>query len=184
MKPSSTRAAMPSLTANRPPSPPGDRAGRLRPIALLSILGLSLVLGCSPKTSDPAVVRDDVETFLATYLPLLAEAYEKSDASLLEGYAVTKEIASIDKIIRDLAAQGKAIRPSLKSFTVEAVSSASYSIVLVTVVEIWDLRSFVLGSDAQLHEILDQRKRVKYQIRREKDSWAVSFRHVIEHDLG
>ncbi len=152
-------------------------------LALLSILA-ALTTGCAPSVADPKVAQEEIEAFLETYLPKLADAYSSSDADLLEGLAVPKEIASIRKIIDDLALQGKAIDPTLQSFTVEEVSMASYTIALVTVLEVWDLRTKALGSGTLLQEVPDQRKRVKYQIRRADGGWSVTFRQVVDHDLG
>ena len=42
--------------------------------------------------------------------------------------------------------------------------------------EVWDLRSLALGSREPLAEDLGQSNRVKYQLKREGDSWKVLFR--------
>ena len=102
---------------------------------------------------------------------------ERLDA-ILTGVAVEKEIAGLEKRVRDLLAEGRVIRPAPKSIQVESVETWRYVNAFATTVEVWDLRIYAAGTDALLSETLDQRNRVKYQLQRDGDHWLVLFREL------
>jgi len=154
---------------------------RCRALAVLLLLSLVFLAGCERTTPTPAQ-REDIETFLGQYLPRLADAYREQNPQILEGYAVTKEIASIQKLVDELAERGERMLPTLQSFTIEEIGTWR-STAYVTTVEVWDLERRTLGSNVILQLYEDQHNRVHYQLEREGDGWVVLFRHVREHDI-
>ncbi len=50
----------------------------------------------------------------------------------------------------------------------------------VTTVEVWDIRTYAAGSDNVVRQALDQRNRVKYQLRRENGRWRVFWRQLVK----
>ncbi len=117
---------------------------------------------------------------LELYLPRLGEAYATGDLEPLRGLAAEKEIAAIEKRIIDLAASGRVLEPTFRTLTVEDVTVFNYANAYVTTVEVWDLRSLATGSRQPLAEEIGQSNRVKYQLKREGDSWRVLFRTIQE----
>ncbi len=119
---------------------------------------------------------DSIEAVLELYLPRLGQAYATGDLAPLEGLAAQKEIAAIGKRISDLADQGRILEPTFRQLTIEEVKVFNYANAYVTTVEVWDLRSLSTGLREQLAEDIGQSNRVKYQLKREGDSWKVLFR--------
>ncbi len=146
--------------------------------SLVSLLLLSLcgALGCTSPEEQQAVDTASVKAALEAYLPLLGQAYATGELAPLEGLAAQKEIAAIEKRISDLAGQGRIIEPTFRGLTIEDVKVFNYANAYVTTVEIWDLRSLSTGGREVLAEDMGQRNRVKYQLKREGDSWKVLFR--------
>ena len=95
---------------------------------------------------------------------------------VLSGYAAEKEIAVMEKRISDLLDESRVIRPSPKSVLLEDVRIFNYANAFVTSLETWDLRVYAAGTDTVLSEALDQRNRVKYQMKRRDDGWLVLYR--------
>ena len=141
---------------------------------------LILALGCGPSPRRQAADREAIHAMLSAYLPKLAEAYATGDAQTLKPLAAEKEISSVAKRIGDLADQGRVLKPSLRSFTIEAVEIWNATNAYVTTVEIWDLHVYASGTDTQLSQELEQSNRVKYQLKRENGQWFVLYRTIQE----
>ena len=181
-----------STTMSRihPPSPPAPanparrRPPTVREVALLTVTLVPLLLAACGGIGEPPpeVVREELEVFLADYLPRLSEAYASQDASLLEGYAVPKELSKIEARTTELAAAGRYFAPELVELTVEDFSTWNYSNAFVSTFEVWDIRAYTLGTDILLQESLGQRNRVKYQLKRKDDGggWQVLYRELGE----
>ena len=137
-----------------------------------------LLAGCPETGGDPEVDRQEIEAVLRSYLPKLGQAYATRDTSIIEGFAVPKELARISLRTEELAAAGRVYEPELKEVTVEDVSIWNYSNAFVTTLEVWDVRSFTLGTHLQLNESLGQRNRVKYQVKRKDDGWVILYREL------
>lgn len=150
----------------------------------LVALGLASLLMLSACKADEVTPldRQEIEGFLEEYLPKLGQAYAKQDPSLLEGYAVPKEMTRIEVRTGELAAAGRVYEPELVEVTVEDVSVWNYSNAFVSTFEVWDIRSYTLGTHLLLQESLGQRNRVKYQLKRTDDgeSWVVLYRELGE----
>ena len=153
----------------------------LRSRTLLLVLVLAAWLGaagCGEPGSDPQVDRQEIESVLREYLPKLGQAYAQRDSSILEGYAVPKEMARISLRTDELAETGRVYEPEFKEVTVEDISTWNYSNAFVTTLEVWDVRSFTLGTHLLVNESLGQRNRVKYQMKRKEGSWVVLYREL------
>jgi len=135
--------------------------------------------GASSK-SDNATDRQAIQTALEVYLPLLAQAYSTGDLGPLAPYAAQKEVSSIHKRVEDLALQGRTLEATLRSVTVEDVKVWNYSNAYATTHEVWDLVVYATGSDQILAKEYEQPNRVKYQLKREDDSWRILFREIQE----
>lgn len=144
-------------------------------LVLIAVLG---VLGCGSSAKQEQVDRAEVEIFLEAYLPVLGEVYTTGDLSLLEGMAAEKEISRIHKRLEDLAVQGRRLVPRFHSVAVEDINVWNYSNCFVTTMEVWDLEVRATGTEQVLSTQLEQPNRVKYQLKREADSWRVLFRTV------
>ncbi len=145
---------------------------------MVVLLAAVLVAGCGVSGSDPQVDRQEIETVLGQYLPKLGQAYGSRDTSILEGLAVPKEMARIELRTEELAATGRVYEPEFKQVTVEDVSVWNYSNAFVTTLEVWDVRSFTLGTHLSVNESLGQRNRVKYQMKRKGDGWVILYREL------
>ena len=156
------------------------RARRHRPCMLIAglLLATASASGCAEPGSDPVVNRQEIETVLRQYLPKLGDAYAQRDTSILEGFAVPKEMARIDLRTEELAATGRVYEPEFKEVTVEDVSVWNYSNAFVTTLEVWNVRSFTLGTHLLVNESIGQRNRVKYQMKRKEGSWVILYREL------
>jgi len=119
-----------------------------------------------------------VREIMERYAELAALPLRERLNAILEGFAVEKEIAGLEKRANDLLAEGRVIRPTPKSLVVESVETWGYANAFATTVEVWDLRVYAAGTDVLLSETLDQRNRVKYQLQRQDDTWLVLFREL------
>ena len=145
------------------------------PRIVLPVLLLA-ALGCDSAEERQQVDTASIQAALELYLPRLGQAYATGDLEPLEGLAAQKEIAAIAKRINDLAEQGRVLEPTFRRVTIEEVKVFNYANAYVTTVEVWDLRSLSTGLREPLAEDLGQSNRVKYQLKREGDSWKVLFR--------
>lgn len=154
----------------------------MKPLSLrVCLLGiLILAVGCGPSPQREAADREAIHGLLSAYLPKLADAYANENAQTLKPLAAEKEIAAVAKRIHDLADQGRVLKPSLRSFTIENVEVWNAVNAYVTTVEIWDLHVFASGTDTQLSQALEQSNRVKYQLKREDGQWLVLYRTIQE----
>jgi hypothetical protein len=151
-------------------------------VPLLLLLAALVLLGGCERSELTDVERQQIETTLATYLPKLAEAYATREPGRLTGLASGKEIASVQKLIEELADRGEAMAPELVSFTIES-AHLWRSTVFVSTLEIWDLRRRATGTEVVLQEYLGQRNRVNYHLERAGESWVVLRRQVLDRDL-
>lgn len=146
---------------------------------LLGLLMLVLATtGCGEVGGGEEVSRQEIEAVLREYLPKLGQAYAQRDTSLLEGLAVPKEMARIELRTEELKAAGRVYEPEFKEVTVEDVSVWNYSNAFVTTFEVWDVRSFTLGTHFLVNESLGQRNRVKYQVKRKDGGWVILYREL------
>ena len=130
--------------------------------------------------SDGEVDRQEIETALESYLPLLAEAYATGDLEPLRPFVAEKEIARVYKRVQDLANQGRTLVPTFRQMTIEDVNVWNYSNAYVTTHEVWDLVVYATGSENILAEEYEQPNRVKYQLKRDGEQWRVLFRTIQE----
>lgn len=147
---------------------------------LAALLAISLAAGCGPSEKKVAADRDEIQAFLEGYLPKLAEAYATGDLAVLEGFAAAKEVARVEKRLEDLRQSGRVLEPTFHQVTVEQINPWNYANAFVNTVEVWDLELFAYGSHEKLSEEIGQSSRVKYQLKREGDSWLILFRTIAE----
>ncbi len=163
------------------------RRSTARPEARFSLLGIAaglavllLAAGCGGSAADPEVDHSEIEAALLQYLPKLGEAYAKRDASLLEGLTVPKEMSRINLRAQEFEAGGRVYEPEFQQLTVEDVSVWNYSNAFVSTLEVWDVRSYTLGTHMLLQEAVGQRNRVKYQMKRKGDGWVILYRELAQ----
>jgi len=158
-----------------------DRVRSWASAAMSLLLATLAVAGCAePPGVNEQEARREIETMLREYLPKLGQAYGEQKPSVLEGLAVPKEIARIALRVEELETEGRVYEPEFQEVTVEDVSVWNYSNAFVTTVEVWDVRSYTVGSHMLIQESLGQRSRVKYQLKRgdEEGSWVVLYREL------
>ena len=152
-----------------------------RPLAV-ALLAVLAVAGCGEVMGpDPEEDRREIETTIRDYLPLLAQAYATGNVVPLKELAVEKEIARVRFRADELADQGIVYEPEFKELTVESFNTWQYANAFVTTVEVWDVRSYALGSHSLLSEVIDQKNRVKYQLKRKDHGWVVLYRELAEN---
>jgi hypothetical protein len=145
---------------------------------LLTAILPTLWTACSPPGAQE-IDKGEVQTLLEEYLPKLGDAYAEANARLIEPWAVPKEVARIKQRIQDLEDLGQVYEPVFKSVEVVSVSPWNYSNAFVTTIEIWDVSSYTIGDSHQLvNQALGQKSRVKYQLKRQDDGWAVLYREL------
>ncbi|HUF77812.1 MAG TPA: IMS domain-containing protein [Thermoanaerobaculia bacterium] len=132
--------------------------------------------GSSPE--DEAEDREAIEAFLEEYLPQLAEAYRTGEVENLDPYAAEKEQAKIAQTVRELARSGEVLAPELESVRVEDLTVWNEVNAFVTTVEVWDVRTFAVGTERVVREQLGQANRVKYQLKRSGGRWRVFWREI------
>lgn len=154
-------------------------SGPRRLVIVLAAL-LTFAVACGDAGSDGVSVADraDIEALLDAYLPRLAEAYRSGDIEVLRGYASEKEMATLYKLISDLMAEkGRFISSDLKSYEIEEIKIWNHSNAFVRTSELWDVQTIASGSETVMSEMLDQRHRVVYQLKRTDEGWRVILRN-------
>lgn len=150
---------------------------RLIPLLLSIVLALTAACGGADggvSTQD----RAEIEALFDAYLPRLADAYRTGDIEVLRGYASEKEMATLYKLISDLMAEeGRFISSELKSYEIEEINIWRHSNATVRTTELWDVQTVASGSDTVMSEMLDQRHRVVYQLKRTDEGWRVILRN-------
>ena len=150
-----------------------------RGLWLLALLALLLpAVACGPGPEEVAADQNEIKAAVEAYLPQLAEAYATGNIEVLRGHAVEKELASVDKVVGELAAEGRVLKPELKSVTFEQVEIWNKANAYVTTLEVWDIYNYAAGSDVVLSEAIDKAHRVRYQLKERPDGWQVLYRQV------
>lgn len=142
------------------------------------LLAVPLLAGCGQEGPASEADRAEIEATIRAYAPLLGQAYATGNLEPLKELAVEKEIAHVRQRVGELTDQGKTYEPELREMTVESVSVWQYANAFVTTVEVWDVRSYALGSRTLLSQVLDQRNQVKYQLKRKDDGWKILYREL------
>lgn len=149
-------------------------------ISITLLISLSVV-GCGPVLgSDPEADRAEAEAAIRAYLPALADAYATGNIVPLKKLAVPKEILRIRARADELADRGRIYEPTFKDLTIENFKIWQHANAIVTTQEIWDVRSYAMGSRTLLGEVIDQRNRVQYQLKRKEHGWVVLYRELAE----
>jgi len=143
------------------------------------VFGLALVAGtfaCAGGGEIDAAARREIEQRLALYAAQMARAYETGDAAQVEGVATAREVDRLRISIEELAVEGRALRPVLRSQVVESIDRAGNTAVAVGTLEVWDLRVVTLGGEQTVSESLAQENRLTYSLVREEGQWRVLSR--------
>jgi hypothetical protein len=146
--------------------------------ALTTVLALAAfaLAGCGRSPERVAADRKAVEQLLADYARLMSEAYRTGDSAPLAQVATGREVARVATRIRELAEQGRGLRPVLQRQVVESVEAYSATGATATTIETWDLRVVALGSEATVAESPDQENHLVYSLVRESGRWWVLSR--------
>jgi hypothetical protein len=140
------------------------------------VLATVVALGCGRSPERIAADRQAVESLLADYARLMSEAYTSGDTAALARVATGREVARVASRIRELADQGRGLRPVLKRQVVESVESYSATGATATTIETWDLRVVALGSETTVLDSPGQENRLVYSLVREGGRWWVLSR--------
>jgi hypothetical protein len=106
----------------------------------------------------------------------MALAYERGKASVVADVATEREVDRLRISIEELAVEGRALRPTLRSQVVESIERAGNTAVAVGTIEVWDLRVVTLGGEQLVSESLAQENRLTYSLLREGGEWRVLSR--------
>jgi hypothetical protein len=140
----------------------------------------TLVGACQSSAEREALDEASIASTLEEFLPVLAKAYATGEIEALRPYAAEKELARIQTLVSGLADQGRYLAPEFKSVSVEDSHLWNNSNAFVTTLEMWDVRLHALGSGELLAEEPGKSYRVKYQLKRDGESWRVLFRGIQE----
>ena len=149
-------------------------------IPIAAAIPLLLIVACGEQATDAGDARPEIEALLLEYLPRLGEVYSENDPAPVEGLAAAREIAAIEKRLRDIRAEGRTLSPTFQSMTIEEIKVWGYANAYVTTQEVWDIRTYSTGTDQMLTEQMGQRNRVKYQLKKIDGNWMVLFRTILE----
>ena len=154
---------------------------KIGPASIRLLLALSLAACSAGDGSVSAEDRNQIREVLEAYVIQLADAYAENRFDSLAGLAAEKEIARVEKRIRDLAAEGWVLEPTFRQLTMENVEIWGYANAFVTTFEVWDERLFISGTRQLAREGIGRSYRVKYQLKREDDRWQILFRTIQEN---
>lgn len=147
-------------------------------VLLLSVPLLGGLTACTGPSEEAADVdREELRAVLLEYLPKMGEAYFTGDLNTVRPYISEREVAVLQKNIRDLARQGRTVKTTLKELTIEDVNVLSYATVSVTTVEEWSVEVYAQGTTNLLAEDESQVNRVQYQLGRDDGEWTVMGRN-------
>ncbi|MCM2268891.1 MAG: hypothetical protein NDJ75_02200 [Thermoanaerobaculia bacterium] len=146
----------------------------------LRSIGLALAIGaasgCGVGGAVDAAERAEIEARLALYAAQMAQAYESGDASRVAGVATGREVERLRISIEELAVEGRALRPVLRSQVIESIDRAGNTAVAVGTLEVWDLRVVTSGGEQTVSESLAQENRLTYSLVHEEGEWRVLSR--------
>jgi len=146
-------------------------------------MALSLAVGlvaCGEGPEGSEATQAEIKQLLEAYLPRLSEAYKQEEATAVAGLAATREVAAIEKRLRDISMEGRRLEPTFRSVAIEKIKIWSYANAYVTTNEVWDIRTFASGTETMLTEQLEKRNRVKYQLKRIDGEWTVLGRFLLD----
>jgi hypothetical protein len=148
---------------------------------VLLVLLISVLTACGgDRRGGSEIDKTEIRATLEQYLPIMAAAYASGDVAPLNTYAAEREVATVQKRIKEVRVRGERLEPTFRSLTIEKVTAWGYSNAYATTLEVWDLRLYASHGENPVVETLEQRSRVKYQLRREDDHWIVLYRELIQ----
>jgi len=151
-----------------------------RALNLVLVLPL-LFAACGPSPEQQTADREEIETLLEEYLPVLGRAYAERNALLIEDWAAPKEVARVHQRIEELTNAGSVLEPVFQQVTVEDTQIWNNSNAFVTTVETWDVERFRAGTQQSMGRQMGQTNRVKYQLKRgDGGGWRVLYRTIQE----
>jgi hypothetical protein len=154
----------------------------LRPLGLsLTMLALA---ACGASREIGADERLAIDGVLDAYAQAMADAYRSGDANRIDAVATGRERHRLEISIRELADEGRALRPELRSLTIESIERAGHTSVAVNTLEVWDLRVVTLGTEQLVSESLEQENRLTYSLIREEGQWRVLSRLLRTSSAG
>jgi len=144
-------------------------------IALLACLPLAT--GCGPSAADREQAREEIRATLMEYLPKMAEAYRTGEVDALSDLTTEKERSILHKHIDQLASQGRSMDTELLELTLEDLNLVTYTSAYATTTELWDVKSYAVGTDQLLGQDPRQPSRVRYQLERQHGRWIILARN-------
>jgi hypothetical protein len=154
-----------------------------RDVTVLGVLALvvaGLAAACRPAPEEVAADREEIRAMLEAYADRLSQAYAFTDASILEGIASQREIASVAGNIEILARDGQRLATDLEELQIEKIEMVDRGNAYVQTFEVWEIRVMDLGSERMISADRDQRNRVRYQLEKEEGRWRVLWRQRID----
>jgi len=139
--------------------------------AVLLLLGSA----CSDSEQQATADRQQIQSLLEEYLPKLSEAYASGTSWHLRGLAAEKEMAAVEKGLKEVARGGRQIQATFHGLTIEDVTSWGHANAYVTTLETWTVALYTSDGKHEL-SVEERRDRVRYQLKREGDSWLVLYR--------
>lgn len=149
-------------------------------VVALASLGCGGAGDSAADVDETRVAREQIGATLEEYLPAMATAYSTGDLEPLRAWAVEKELASLERRLVAMGAEGMSLEPRLIEVEIEDVQLWNRLNAFVSTLETWDLRFLSNGEGALISERLGERQRVKYQLKNENGKWWILYREVAE----
>jgi len=156
------------------------RLNGMRSPAAASLLLLLSLTACGPSAERRATEEPRIEAAVRAYLVAMAEAYRTEDASRLAGVATQREVSGLERRLQDLGAEGRRLEVALDDLVIEEINQYNATNATVRTIERWDLQVVDRGSGTVLSESLGQRNRAAYHLVRERGTWLVLFRQLLQ----
>lgn len=141
---------------------------------------LWVVAACGDSEQEALAERQQIQATLEAYLPKLAEAYETGTSWPLYGLAAEKEMAVVEKWIKEVAAGGREIHATFHGLTIEDITRWGNANAYVTTLESWTVELYS-GDGKHQFSSDERRDRVRYQLKREKEGWLILYRQRQEN---
>jgi hypothetical protein len=144
--------------------------------------GIAVLLALTPfafacnQRSVAEADRRGIEATLRSYAEAMAEAYRQGDPQPLAPLATERELQRVRISIEELEVEGRALRPTLRSLSIESIDRAGRTSYAVQTLEVWDLRVVALGTEQTVSDSPAQENRLWYTLLRENGDWRVLSR--------
>ncbi len=154
----------------------------LRSSALVLLGALLLVLAACENSIPSADERQALEEAVRGYLNGLAEAYSEADTNHLAEHATPREIAEVNRLLRELRTTGDRLDATLLGLEVEQIEMSHTINATVRLLEVWDVGRYDSFNGREKGRNPHSIQHTVIQMRRIEGKWMVISRMRLEED--